>query len=152
VADYRTVLVAGDAHADPVLIIKRCAPSGALVKIRWKRGDWSQIVLRIDPKSILTFTKCVRLKPGDEFSRMVLGFHNYIRHVKTRSHRAKKPFLAHVADCSLAIGVLCEPSFDLEEWQKTILAVAREMGALIWNGSGMLDAEGRLLLAGPPRL
>ena len=96
----------------------------------------------------LTLNRQVRIKPGDSFSRMVLGMLNYLDHVKT-SAKTKKDVIHRVENVALAIGVVAEPVF-VEEARHydCVFAIAAALNAIIWTGSGVINAEGKMLLDG----
>jgi hypothetical protein len=91
----------------------------------------------------------IRREPGDAFSKMVLGMHNYFRCVKTTAEAKQRDILNRVANMALAIGVVAEPEF-VEEARHydCIFGIADALNAIIWTGSGAINAEGKLLLDG----
>lgn len=80
---------------------------------------------------------------------MVLGMHTYFDGVKTSAKSIKKVILDRVLDMTLAIGVVAEPVFvDEDRHFDCIFGIAAEMDAIIWTGSGVINAEGKMLLDG----
>jgi hypothetical protein len=146
-ADSCTILIALEASCDALSVIEHCVPTAAKVRVERDATSWSQAIVSFGSSTSLTFNKRVRIRAGDEFSRMVLGMHNYFRNVETHAVRTKKMVLDLIAECKLALGVVVEPSFDTASGSREIICnVARECGAIIWNGSALLDPDGRLLL------
>lgn len=97
----------------------------------------------------MTLNRKVRLKPGDSFSKMVLGLHNYFRQVNTSAEAIKREVLDRVSGMELAIGVVAEPEFVEEAGHfDYIFGIAAAVDGIIWNGEGVLNADGQLLLDG----
>jgi hypothetical protein len=109
-------------------------------------GEWEKLVLKGE-KSTLTLNSMEHEKPGDQFSEVRLGLHNLFWNVKTDSLERRKTVLDAIASCVLAIGVVAEPTFEESEGHfECILDVAKIVEGVIFNGNGILDSEGRLLL------
>ncbi len=78
---------------------------------------------------------------------MTLGLHNLFWNVKTEAANRRKVVLDAIASCVLAIGVVADPAFDESEGHfDLVLDVAKIGDGVIFNGSGILDSAGRLLL------
>jgi hypothetical protein len=107
---------------------------------------WTRVQVTF-PTSTLTFTSMVRDKPGDQFSRLVLGMHNFFRRIDTQGKEQKELVLAKIANSEMFIGVVAEPEFsDLEGHFTCLFALARKLNALIFTGQAMQDADGCRLL------
>jgi hypothetical protein len=80
---------------------------------------------------------------------MVLGMLNYFDHVKTSAKAIKKDVLNRVTKMALAIGVVAEPVFVEEDRHyDCIFGIAAALNAIVWTGSGVINAEGKMLLDG----
>jgi hypothetical protein len=96
---------------------------------------------------MLTLNSLEPGEPGDAFSNMRLGLHNLFWNVNTVAVGEKKRVLNSIAACTLAIGVVADPGFsDEEDHTHLVLDVARLTDGVIFNGVGMLDSSGHLLL------
>ena len=75
-----------------------------------------------------------KIRPGDEFSRILLGTWNFV----TRAG-SPKPIVKAVLAAQWLIGTVADPSFDADaRFEPAVLAIAAELGALIFTGTGML--------------
>lgn len=120
--------------------------SSAPVGVIGEAGRWQKLVLK-GKESTLTLNSMEREGPGDQFSSMMLGLHSLFWNVKTEAADRKKIVLDAIASCVLAIGVVAEPAFDESEGHfECVLDIAKIGNGVIFNGSGILDSEGRLLL------
>jgi hypothetical protein len=109
---------------------------------------WDTIILKFE-KSELRFTKSVRERPGDKFSKMILGMHNYFRNVDTRADSNKEHILQKVGETKLAVGVVGQPEFSEEDGHfDYIFSVTKKIDGMIFNGEGMLDYKGDMILYG----
>ncbi|MFQ5473023.1 MAG: hypothetical protein ACE5FA_09090 [Dehalococcoidia bacterium] len=94
----------------------------------------------------LTLTAVERERPGDRFSKMILGLHNTFRQVITEDPK-KDGVLAAISTVKVAIGVVVEsgilPDEDLEA---CILGVARATRGVVFDGGSLLDGHGSLIL------
>jgi hypothetical protein len=108
---------------------------------------WSTIKLQFD-KSELRFMASVRERPGDEFSKMILGMYNYFSNVDTNASNNKGYILKNIGETKLAIGVVGDPQFSEEDGHfDCILAVAEKIEGIIFNGEAMLDFKGDMILS-----
>lgn len=108
---------------------------------------WDTIKLKFD-QSELRFKKSVRERPGDKFSKMILGMHNYFRNVDTKASNNKEHILQNVGETKLAIGVVADPEFSEEDGHfDFIFAVAEKIDGMIFNGEAMLDPKGDMILS-----
>jgi hypothetical protein len=120
--------------------------SVAPVGVSGESGRWQKLVLK-GKKGTLTLNSMEPERPGDEFSSMILGLHSLFWNAKTDATERRKRVLDAIASCVLAIGVVADPVFDESEgYFDLVLDVAKIGDGVIFNGSGILDSEGRLLL------
>lgn len=118
------------------------------IRVTGKESNWSKIEVKT-PAASLTLNRQVRVKPGDSFSKMVLGMVNYFDQVKTSAKATKKDVIDRVTNMALAIGVVAEPVF-VEEARHydCIFGIAAALNAIVWTGSGVINSEGNMLLDG----
>ena len=75
------------------------------------------------------------------------GMSAFFERVETPHPAIKAGVLERVENFALAIGVVAEPGFDDEAGHyECIFGLAAELDAIIWNGNGVLDAEGSMIL------
>lgn len=143
-----TILCPTDDAQQIVAVLRDLLGGGAGLRVTGKDSSWSKIEIKTSTAS-LTLNRQVRRKPGDSFSKMVLGMCNYFRQVKTSAKAIKKDVLDRVTNMALAIGVVAEPAF-VEEARHydCIFGIADALNAIIWTGSGVINAEGKMLLDG----
>jgi hypothetical protein len=109
---------------------------------------WSSITV-VSSAASLVLNRLVRVRPGDEFSKLVLSMHNYFRRVTTSHAAIQADVLQRITGMGLVIGVVAEPEFvDSAGHYDCIFGLAEALGALVWTGSGVLNAQGELLLDG----
>lgn len=96
----------------------------------------------------LRLTQKAFREPGDEFCRMMLGIRAFIKRIKSADTSNQKAVVDHLDLCDLAIGVVAEPAFDVDErYHAVVFAIARALDGVIFNGQEMLDANGVTLVA-----
>ncbi len=141
-----TILCPTDEPQQIVACLRDLLQDGADIRVTGKDSDWSRIEINAAAAS-LTLNRQIRRKPGDAFSKMVLGMHTYFDGVKTSAKAIKKDVLDRVLNMALAIGVVAEPAFveDARHYD-CIFGIAADMNAIIWTGSGVINAEGKMLL------
>jgi len=124
------------------------AISSRPIKIIGDAGKWLEI--EVNGKSKITFSTMERIPGGfDEFSKLVLGTYSFFQHTKPISIGNKDRTLAAISKCQFAIGVVANPAFDEDEQHFDIIfAIAKVLNGLIFNGSGMIDENGLLVLDG----
>ncbi len=89
-----------------------------------------------------------RTVPQDRFSRMSLGMHDYFRRISGADVVGQRTALHSIASARSAIGVAVEPGFDSDgKLEACVFAVAKEVAGCIFNGSDLIDREGRVVLA-----
>jgi hypothetical protein len=86
-----------------VAFLRDLIRNGADIRVSGKESNWSKIEIKT-PSASLTLNRQIRVKPGDSFSKMVLGMHKYFDQVKTSATAIKKNVLNGVLNMSLAIG------------------------------------------------
>jgi hypothetical protein len=142
-SDACTILSVNIKLADIAEIIKN---TKAAVNINGDIDNWDNITLKF-ANSELRFNKLVQERPGDKFSKMILGMHNYFRKIDTIALGNKDYVLECIGNANLAIGVAADPKFSEEdEHFDIIFAVAEALRGVVFNGSGMLNTQGKMLL------
>lgn len=120
--------------------------SGAELDVSGAEGAWSRVRLR-GRRATLVFTSLVGEEPAGRFERLVQDARGYFAAIPTRHVLRRDMILDHLAGCRLILGVVAEPEFDEEEGHFDWLwAIAEATDSLIFNGAGMVDAQGKLLL------
>ncbi len=83
----------------------------------------------------------------DEFSDLILGTAAYFRRVETAHTNLKAKIITAISECQFALGVVGRPAFDEEEKHFDIVfAITEAFGGLIFNGNGMIDENGLMVL------
>jgi hypothetical protein len=143
-----TILCPIDDPRQVLAVVRDFLPDGADIGVNGNDSEWTRIEIKTGSAS-LTLNRQVRHEPGDRFSRMVLGMHNYFRVVKTPSDATQRDVLDRVASMALAIGVVAEPQFiDEARHYDCIFGIAAAMNAIVWTGSGVINADGIMILDG----
>jgi len=131
-------------HAEVLALVKRMARNG-MVEVTGSEGAWDRIRVVLDDGS-LVLNSMQRREPGDEFSRLILGTHNFFRTLETDSPQKKK-ILDFLLSCQWAVGAVAEPEFNTEDERLDIIfAVAELLDGMIFNGSEMITSEGQPIL------
>ena len=118
------------------------------VTVEGESRNWAAVIIESgDAKLILN--RRVFDRPGDEFARMRSGMWSFFNQIQTEHAAIKTSVLARVEEYALAIGVVAEPNFDEDAGHfEGIFGLAAELDAIVWNGNGVLDAEGSMILDG----
>ena len=105
--------------------------------------------LKIAQGSTITFNSMRRQQKAEfnDFSRLILGTSTFFRHVNVTPIDRRERLLDHISRCQFSIGVGASPEFDEEERHfDMIFEIAKSLGGLIFNGLGMVDPDGLLVL------
>jgi len=116
------------------------------VEVIGDADKWKQITVR--GQSTLTFAAMER-RPHehDEFSTLILGTYAYFQNTKTDFEAVKDRMLTSITGCQFALGVVGRPAFDEQEKHFDIVfAITEAFSGLIFNGYGMIDHNGLLVL------
>jgi hypothetical protein len=144
--DYCTILCAADEPQRVVALVRELVGRRGNVSVRGKVANWSSITVRGAGASLVLNRRVFR-KQADEFSKMRNCMWVYFESVKTKRKKIKADVLRRVEEHALAVGVVAEPEFVEEAGHNDfIFGLAAALGAIIWDGSGVLNAEGQLLL------
>jgi hypothetical protein len=143
-----TILCPTDEPRQVLAVLRDMLQAGADIRVSGKDADWSKIEIKTLAAS-LTLNRQIQHEPGDRFSKMVLGMHNYFRQVKAPMEATQRDVLNRVANMAMAIGVVAEPEFvEQARHYDCIFGVAAALNAIIWTGSGVINAEGKMILDG----
>lgn len=116
------------------------------IEVAGNRVGWTTLKVTF-PTSTLTFTSMVRIKPGDQFSKLVLSMHNFFNVIDSDDEKRKKLVLEAIANTKMFIGVVADPELsDVEGHVNCLFALARKPNALIFTGEAIQDSDGRRLL------
>jgi|GEM_PF-6347205 len=141
-----TILCPTDEPARILSSVRRLLDGLGHVTVEGANEDWSSLTIEGDGAT-LTLNRLVFKQPGDEFGRLKGGMWSYFDDVETEHDAIKSMVLEKVGDLMLAIGVVAEPSFDEKAGHfDCIFGLAEELDAIIWNGSGVLNADGGTIL------
>jgi hypothetical protein len=147
-AQYCTILCPADEPGRVVALVKDLVGDRGVIAVEGDDADWSSIAIAADHAS-LVLNRRVFERPGDEFARLQSGMWSFFNRVETPHVAIKADVLEKVEGIALAIGVVAEPKFDEEAGHfDCIFGLASELGAIVWNGNGVLDAEGSMILDG----
>jgi hypothetical protein len=124
----------------------KASPTHGRSDLAGAEEKWEQIVISTTEGKII-FNSRQRKRPGDDFSRMILGAHNYFRNIKTRKVKQRQRILDLLGGCEMAIGVVADPEFtETDSRLDLVFAIVRRLDAMIFNGSGMIDKDGAMIL------
>jgi hypothetical protein len=99
------------------------------------------------PHSSLTFAHSEFKEPGDHVARTLMGMRTFFRRIQTNAVETQQSILQFVLEARALIGVVAQPEYSDDDLHiDTIFAVAEKLGALVFNGAAMLDADGNILL------
>ena len=88
-----------------------------------------------------------KIRPGDQFSKIILGAANFFRRINTQATGNQEYLKDAIFKTTLLIGVVAEPELVEETGDfDLIFDVAESCDGLIFDGTGMVDASGSLLL------
>ena len=116
------------------------------VEVIGDADKWEQITVR--GQTTLTFA-AIESRPHehDEFSDLILGTWTFFRRVETAHTSLKARVITAVSECQFAIGVVGKPAFNEQEKHFDIVfAITEAFGGLIFNGYGMVDQNGLMVL------
>ena len=143
-----TILCPTDEPSQVVAYLRDLLQTSADIRVTGNESAWSKIEIETAAAS-LTLNRQIQREPGNAFSKRVLGMHNYFRQVRTPMEATQRDVLNQVANMAMAIGVVAEPEF-VEEARHydCIFGIATALNAIIWTGSGVINADGKMILDG----
>jgi hypothetical protein len=110
--------------------------------------EWQKLIVR-DGSSTLTFSSLRRVAPGDQFSKLILGASTFFRRVETSAIKNKDHILKAISGSKMILGIVAEPKM-MQEYGHfdLVFDIAEELEGIIFNGGGILNAQGLLILDG----
>lgn len=109
--------------------------------------EWQ--TLEVVRESTITFHSMKRQQQPEfnDFSRLILGTATFFRHVDVMPMERRERVLDAVYRCQFSVGVVASPGFNEDEKHfDMIFEIAKSLNGLIFNGSGMVDVNGLLVL------
>ena len=100
-------------------------------------------------KCEMVLSSLVQIQPGDRFSKIILGSLCYFENIKTNALRNQDHVLDLLTYCEMIIGVVSIPEFvDEDDTSEVIFGICEKTNGLIFDGDGMIDSNGKLVLGG----
>lgn len=118
--------------------------SGLAFNTEGSISSWSRIEIS-DGYALLTLSALPKKAAGDKASKVLMGTINFFQQVSSAPPGRKERIIDSVEKCRMIVGARGVPKFS-DSQMDLIFDIALGVGALIFNGSGMIDGEGRLLL------
>jgi hypothetical protein len=141
-----TILCPADEPERVIALVRKLVGGRGRVALAGKPVDWTSITIN-SPEASLVLNRRVFRENGDEFSKMLNGMWVYFDSVKTERKEIKAHVQRRIEEHALAVGVVAEPEFVEEAGHyDCIFGLAAALDAIIWNGNGVLNAEGQMLL------
>ncbi len=143
-----TILSPTDEPQQIITLIRGLVSGKDRLTVDGKERNWSSLTINSVGAS-LVLNRSVFRRNGDAFAKLRYGLWMYFDRIETKFTAVKLDVLQRIEECTLAIGVVAEPEFvEAAGHFKYVSGVARAMRAIIWNGSGVTNSEGRLMFDG----
>ena len=85
-------------------------------------------------------------QPGSEFSRIILGAHNYFRTIGSHTHPDKERVLSLLERSDMMLGIRADPALSPDDSRlECVLLMAEALKGMIFDGRDMLDHGGRVV-------
>jgi hypothetical protein len=116
-----------------------------------KGKTWSQLALR-HGSTVLTINRSVFVGPGfagpgRQFNKTVVGAGNFFKDAPIKDKDVRQGILDHIYGTAVILGCSADPAFSPELGHyKLLFGIAKITSGLIFDGQGMLDAHGELVL------
>lgn len=123
------------------------AMSSVPVEVTGVPNEWQ--TLKVVQGSTITFHSMKRQQQPEfnDFSRLILGTRAFFQHVNVTPIERRKRVLDAISRCQFSVGVVASPGFNENEKHfDMIFEIAKSLDGLIFNGSGMVDENGLLVL------
>lgn len=147
-AQYCTILSPVDDTEGILAWLREFFADKGRLTVQGEAGDWTSIAVEGGDSSLVINREIFR-ENGDQFSRVRHGMSTYFEDAETEHEEVKAEVIRRIEAMALALGVVAEPAFDEDAGHfEAIFGLAETLNALIWNGSGVLNAEGELVLNG----
>lgn len=139
------ILCVLDEVEEVVTSIESCLSSESKIEVEIEDGD--TVVRATAQEASMEFYILKMKEAGDSVSRTILGAFNYFKKIETDFEPNKKYALGKISECNASIGILAKPGLvEHLNHQKCIFELAEKFSGLIFNGSGLVDSEGELIL------
>lgn len=103
------------------------------------------VCVSFDDNSSLEVYAFKRSKGGDHVSKTIMGTYNFFKNIPTEAYSNKEFIQQHLADCNASIGVKTSSDFSGNKYEYLLMLV-KEFDGLIFDGTGMIDQRGGLIL------
>lgn len=88
-----------------------------------------------------------QIERGDSFSSLIRGTWNYVENIETKYQEVQKDLANKILACQTAIGLVSEPEYTEDDKRADyIYKLAQMFDGIIFNGSEMIDKNGKLIL------
>lgn len=116
------------------------------IRIVGSKEKWEKIVAE-HQEWTFSLTNMRRVEPGDKFSKLILGTLNFFYKINTDATHNKERIIKLVESSVWVIGIMVEPEFKEEAGHfECIFKIAELLDGLIFNGIGMIDKNGLMIL------
>lgn len=143
-----TILCPDDQPARVVELVGELMEDRGRITLDGEVDDWSSITIEGEGTSMV-LNRLIFVSQGDRFSQVQGGMWRYFDEVETVHTSIKSDLLERINGFALAIGVVAEPGLVEEAGHyDCIFGLAGALDAVIWNGNGVIDAQGEMILDG----
>lgn len=91
----------------------------------------------------LKINTLIRVQPGDQFSKLILGTLNHLRKFTHSPKTARRDVMKHVSGCPVLAGVPNAAGGPLASCKSEVAQIAASMNAMFFDGDTMRDYAGR---------
>lgn len=120
-----TIYLPNKEYASVLSFFEEKHPDSTL-NVEGEIDSWQQVLLELDFSSI-RITSLVREKPGDKFSKTVLGTYNWVRNRDNISLNLKEKLLRQISESQLILGIR---SINLDPFESCLLLTQNLAGCL----------------------
>ena len=107
---------------------------------------WNAITINEGSQALKISSK-MRVQPGDEFSKIVMGSYTHFKKLPVRQPSFdKEALLKNLPKTEWLLGIVSEPGFDVESHERAILQITKQLGGFIFDGSAVLASNGDVLM------
>lgn len=127
--DFLSVLTILKQFLDPVLIVG-------------SETHWERLETKSSENS-LVFRSLVRVAPGDQFSKLILGLHQFARNLRGINPTRFTELLREIENAEMLIGVVATPDFSANAlYEEAVFAVAESLHGIVFTGSSFVSGSG----------
>lgn len=118
------------------------------VEVVGPQDAWQKVVVH-GSRSTLTVNALAPQTRADRFSQVVAGMYQHFAAIPTEGPVNQQRVLTGLTAARLALGIVADPEFEEEDGHfHAVFLLARRLGGILFNGYGVVDANGRVLLNG----